>query len=299
MNFYQVFGLNIESELSIPGLLPTDNDPLVSIRPGKVGLPWESPDQERLFLPLSGGFLMGWQKYGSFEVRNGSEIIADPVPGCDMAVFYQILTGPVIAMLLYQRGLSIFHATTVEIDEGGVAFLASKGHGKSTQAASFISQGKRLVSDDLLVLQYQGGRPFALPGIPNMKLWPEALQAIGENPEQYPVINSIIEKRSYQPGEKFVTGKVPVRALFVLELGEQLYIQRLSKQEALRRMFQHWYGALFNGELLPLLGVARQFRECARLVDCVPVFQLKRPVSLSLLPTICQEVECHVSAIKS
>jgi hypothetical protein len=56
----------------------------------------------------------------------------------------------------------------------------------------------------------------------------------------------------------------------------------------------YWNGMLFQGELSPILGFERQFRDCTTLVQNIPVHRLMRPASLDLLPVICEAVECSI-----
>ncbi|MBN2627394.1 MAG: hypothetical protein JXA95_12070, partial [Spirochaetales bacterium] len=45
----------------------------------------------------------------------------------------------------------------------------------------------------------------------------------------------------------------------------------------------HWYGSLFGGDLLPILGKDRLFDECSRLARNIPVYTLIRPPGMDRL----------------
>ena len=93
------------------------------------------------------------------------------------------LLGPALALLLHQRGFLVLHASAVSLDGGVVAFLGHSGHGKSTTAATLHARGAAIVADDVVAVDLGApGGPAALPGFPLLKLWPDAVTALGENP---------------------------------------------------------------------------------------------------------------------
>ncbi|MGC4024061.1 MAG: hypothetical protein QM744_02135 [Mesorhizobium sp.] len=49
--------------------------------------------------------------------------------------------------------------------------MADKGTGKSTTAATLVSKGHALLSDDLVAIEFDGaGQPFIIPSFPRLKL---------------------------------------------------------------------------------------------------------------------------------
>jgi hypothetical protein len=233
-----------------------------------------------------------WHDYGRFLVREGREIWVEAAPGASESVIRHLLMGPVFSVLNFQRGMRIFHASAVALPEGGLAFMGAKGHGKSTQAAAFVRLGSRLITDDLLALEAKGSELWAAPGVPFLKLWPEVVEHLGEDPGGLPQVKEDLEKRTLALRGAYSDRPVPLRAIFLLEHGPDVEIQRCPTREALRRLLPHWYGSLFDGELLPVLGAERQFWDCTALVQAVPIFLLKRPVALERLTEICQAIQC-------
>lgn len=300
MQLYKAYDLNILSDILISDLPPGHGDPDVIIRNHKIDMDGElSISEQRTFKKIGDNFFLAWPKYAKFSLRDGKEILADSNPDCDPNLFTHLLLGPILSVLLLQRGISVFHASALALGEVCVGFLAAKGHGKSTQAAALIKRGAKLVSDDVLAISYQEKRPWALPGIPHMKLWPEVMEIIGEAPDDHPRVTEDMLKRSVTAPGLCYSGRIPIRALYVLQFGYSLEILPLNKKEALRLILPHWYGALFKGDLLPLLGLHRHFNECVSIIESVPIYLLKRPVSLDLLEDVCQAVECHISENKS
>jgi len=93
-----------------------------------------------------------------------------------------ILLDQVIPRLIAAAGRTVLHASAVETRVGTVAFLGEGGAGKSTLAAVFSAAGDALVSDDALVIEVAGGRAYARPGYPRLRLFPDAArQFFGRN----------------------------------------------------------------------------------------------------------------------
>jgi hypothetical protein len=296
MHDYFAYGLNFRCDFPLPELSPARGAPEVFVRCASLAQPWEDPARgERSFQKTPAGILLTWSRYARFLVSDGREIICEPAPGnSDEAVIRHLLMGPVFSILSYQLGTAIFHASAVALASGGVAFMARAGYGKSTQAAAMVQRGAPLITDDLLLLQVVEQKVTALPGVPYLKLWPSSMAMIGEDPADHPLVKTNLEKRSLNMGATVMSGTVPMRAIYLLEPGPSLEIQQLSKTEALRRIMPHWYGALFQGELLPVLGLERHFLDCTAIVERIPVYLLKRPPSMDLIPEICQAIECQV-----
>ncbi len=296
MNFYSAYHLNIQTEIAFPDLLPAQGEPDVTIRRGRIDVPWDAaPQGEHVFQAIPAGLLMTWAGAVRFLIGEDRVVTVEAAPETAEGSIRNMILGPILGVILYRLGYHVFHGSVVALSAGSAAFLAPKGHGKSTLAAALVQRGHRLVSDDLLV--FKDGMPvLAEPGIPVVKLWPDALKAIGIDPDACPRIAPEVEKRVLPLHDRIVRLPVPVRALFVIQAGEKVEILPLEPQEAIARVMPNWYGMLFKGDLLPFFDLKRHLRECSQLVNGLPVYLLKGPVSLDFLDAACQAVECHLPA---
>lgn len=299
MPIYQAYSLRIESDIVLPGLPESFGEPDMLIRRQKIDGEGSSSPKPRIFKKVADGFLLIWPQYAKFLIRGGNQILADPNDDCDPNLFIHMLIGPVLNVLLLQRGFSVFHASTIALGGSSISFLARKGHGKSTQAAAFLKRDALLISDDVLAMRYQEERAFALPGLSHIKLWPESMEIVGEAPEDHPKVMNEMDKRSISIPEVSSSRSIPIKALYVLQFGRMIRIQSLNQKEALKQILPHWYGALFQGELLPLLGLDRHFNECIKIIETVPIYLLERPPLLDQLEDVCRSIECHLSEINS
>jgi hypothetical protein len=201
-----------------------------------------------------------------------------------------------LGVLLYQRGLTLFHASVVALNGGAVAFLASKGWGKSTMAAYFHNLGRCLLADDILAINLVDDIPMVFPGFPQLKLWPDSMTAIGQPPESFPRLRSDLDKRNYRVTNGYSADPIPLRCIYLLDYGLELTLERVQAGQAVLDLLPHWYCVRFGKDALKSLGHSIHFLQCARLATHVPVYRLKRPPSLAALPEMAELIEAHVTS---
>ncbi|MCA1992897.1 MAG: hypothetical protein LDL41_12810, partial [Coleofasciculus sp. S288] len=126
MYLYKAYNLSIHSELPLPELIPTESLPDVVLRLGKL----MNPEQR---ISNGGNYFRGKvEGLGMFLVQGGREIVIDPEPGIDEAVLRPLILGPILSVVLRQRGLLVLHASSFADKGEAVAFIAESGWGKST-----------------------------------------------------------------------------------------------------------------------------------------------------------------------
>jgi hypothetical protein len=293
--FYKAYGLTINSELYLPELVATTGEEAdIVIRSGKLDChPPETNAVGFSCHTTTGGAYLSWGRIGTFLVRGGSEIVLQACPGVQEGLIRLPLLGMVLATLLHQRGLLVLHSSAVTLDGGALALVGGKGWGKSTLAAALYARGHGLVADDLLALRVGGAKtPTVLPAYPRFKLWPDAIVALGEDPESFRRVVSPAEKRDFQINSRFSQRPIPLRGIYILNVGPMPEIERVRPQEALIRLIKHSYATRIGKELPPSEEAAH-FLQCAALVKKVPVYRLKRPNALQLLPDTVRLVEAH------
>ena len=162
-------------------------------------------------------------------------------------------------------------------------------------AAAFNTCDK-LLADDVVALDLSNsGGPMVLSGIPQFKLWPEAVSSLGDNPELLPQIFSGCEKRARRVTDRFSKRPLPLKGIYALSKGPIPEIKFLPPQEAIVELIRNSYVARFGKRLLHGVEAATHFRQCTSLANRVPVYSLDRPNSLSLLPAVAQLLEEQLS----
>lgn len=292
MQSYLAYGLNIHSEISFPQLLSGREtaDVIVRFGPVAIGLS-DASDSDRVVMGDSQEVNIFWKDVGGFCIRNGNEIIVDPIPGIDERAIRPLILGTSLGILLSQRDLMVFHSSVVEFPSGCGAFMAARGWGKSTTAAALYARGHRFVADDIMALDDTGDEFTARPGYPQIKLWPDAAEAVGEDPSRLDRVQPDYEKLARPVREHFVRERIPLRGVFVLDVGENVEVERLTGSKALMGLLPHWYGAQLDGELLELFGVDAHFKACNTLALRVPVYNIKRPHTLDCLSEVVLAIE--------
>jgi hypothetical protein len=273
--------------------------PEVAIRFGKID--WVPPVRARWDEPpfevTAEEAHFYWERLGKFRVRGGKEILIEPNPGVEERTLRLPLLGTVLAVLLHMRRHFVLHASAVGIDGGCVIFMGNKGWGKSTMAATLYGRGHELLADDLVALDTDGERPLALSGFPHIKLYPEvAASSLGWHPEQLTELADGYEKRGCRIVERFSERSQPLTGIFVLAEGPVPTLTRLSTSDAVLHLIKNTYVARFGKQMLSGPGASRHLRQCAKLVNTVPVYRLEKPKDLPALPEIANLVETRLSS---
>jgi len=286
---YFTYGLVIRSVLPFPELMEIKKGADVVIRYGKLTpFPSQVVAEGIGFRVTGEGVFLFWGDGGSFFLRDGNEIIIDPAHGVDERILRLLILGPALAILLHQRGRFPLHAATVNIGEGAVAMMGGPGCGKSSLAATLYKRGHEILCDDVTAIQTDGRNgPLVFPGFPQLKLWPEVVSFMGDDPELLPCIEPAVEKRAFRTDTNFSQKAIPLRHIYVLDEANDKQIVDLPPQEALIELIRNSYRA----PLLKWIGAKQHFLQCALLANKVPISRLSRPLSLSSLPDVARMVE--------
>lgn len=289
---YHVFGFDLASAISLPELLPVKSAvrPDVSIRLGQVEEIQANVDGTDHYAGHA-STIFSYRGVARFLVRNGNEIVVEPAAHADQTLMRVCLLGPVLAALVHQRGLLVLHASAVSIGDRASVFLGGKTWGKSTLAACLASRGNDVVADDVVAVD-TSGRPRVFPGVPQLKLWPTAAEALGLDPHRLPRSQPGLEKRAYRIHERFARDAVELERVYVLDVGDRLQIDSLDRREAFTELVSHSYFVKF------LAGFGTSiihFKQCTELVKAVPVFRIIRPRTLTQLNKTAELLEAHSS----
>lgn len=304
-HWYRAYGLHIRSEIPLPELVPAPPAPIadVHVRGGTFARDDQEVEQfeGHVTFAAPGTYYLVNDAVGGVLVRDGAELIIDLAPDHDPHLTRTFIVNTALGALLHQRGLLTLHASAVALDGGAVAFIGDKGWGKSTTAAALHHHGHPLVTDDVLAVQVpetpaaeadDAQRSVQVwPGYPQLKLWPDALAALGDTPDALDRVNAALDKRIRPLHAAFPTAALPLRAVFVLGGGPELRTRRLLPRLAFMQVMRHAYTV----RIWKRTGTeARHVRLISTLVDRVPVLALERPADLDRLSAIVAHVEATI-----
>lgn len=285
---HRAFGLTFRSELPLPELpaVEAGDGADVEILRGEVrpGVEFDERGMAFWIARDAAGLGYAYRGVASFIVEAGVRITVCIEPGVEEHIARLSLLGPALGLLLHQRGFHVLHASTVAHEGEAVAFVGAGGWGKSTTAALLQSVGWELVSDDVTALcvpNARGGgsesRVLAQPGFPQIKLWPDAAAAAGEDADTLPRLHPDFEKRALRSSAAFASEPRPVRRIYSLGFGDRLAIESASVQQGFAELAHHFYGARFGPQFLRTLSTETILLRSAAILREAPVQRLLRP----------------------
>lgn len=283
MPLYTAYGLQIDSELTLPGLLPGSKRPAdVTIRFGSVpnNLP-EPVGKGRYFEATDDAFLFSVKDTARYLVIGGQQIIIDRDPDCHEDVLRTFLMGSAFGALMHQRRLLVMHASSIQTAQGAVLFVGRSGHGKSTLLAALLDRGYAMLSDDVTAIDMEAVPvPLAFPSFPRMRLGTETAVRIGREVASLPRVRHT-DKRVV-PVEHFCAEPLPVHAVYALGVHDSPDI-RLAQVDGVER-FAIVGNNTYRYGFLEIQGLRQaHFHAASRLAQAMQVYQIKRPESPFLL----------------
>ncbi len=302
MPAYVAYGLTIQSQFPVPELLSHSGligSPDISFRFGKVEVPALGEDLvDGQAIPSSEGhFVYIKNRCGRFQIVNGTEIIVDPDPDVEDRVWRLSLFGPALALLLIQRGLLVLHGGAVAFPGGTIVLLGPAGMGKSTLTAELCKMGGKLLTDDVVTVEMGQAPPMVLPGIPVLKLWPDAVDSAPEG-TWTKALHPDFDKLGRRLGDQDLAAPSPLARVFFLAVGERLEREKISGSLAFRALMASQFAARYGQTFVAELDGGDLLAKVAKLLDHAPVEILRRPRDRRLLPETAALIADTVAVVR-
>jgi len=278
INKYQVFGLNIHSEMKLPELIESRDDSLdVSIKFGKTpnnlkNAKWNGV----LFEAAPGEFLFKMKNVGTYYVKEGNLIIIQPVINADISDLRIFLLSTCLGIIILQRGLLPLHGSSFSVDDNAIIVIGATNSGKSTLAAGFYHKGYTVISDDISVVSsYDEDKFIVQPGIPHLKLWKDVLEYFNYS-GKITKIRSRIEK--YRIYNTDIIDIKPAQIIKILYLSpsnnDSFKYEKIQGTEKFYILLSNVY----RGQFIESLGKVEDiFNTVSRLANKVDLFRVSRP----------------------
>lgn len=302
---YQLAGLRIASDIALPLVVAKKEDELahgqeVSIRlgtlpsslPGCTGRCSDAEyDGRSLLLTIPGDV--------RFLIRDGREILVEPMASAAESDVLAYLLGSAFGALCHQLQILPLHASAIDINGGCVAFVGTSGAGKSTLIAALASRGHQVISDDVCFIKTTAENDVvAWPGIGRIRLWEDAVAALG--------LNASDIQREFRGYNKFLVPTRPPasptahrKLLGVYEIkepseGKDTIIARTHGVRAIEALIPNVY-RLELAEYMNLKAII--FATCAEIARQVPIYEFSRRKGFDTLPSILDQLEYHLDRL--
>jgi hypothetical protein len=292
---YRAFGLTITSELPLE--LPADQARVgasaeagtgeLCIRRGRV-----APVDD---LPLR----LGSIRYGSLPGRiqvevpwaarylaeDGRLITVDVEPDATDSMVSTYITGFLLLFILDAAGALLLHGSAVSHQGQALLFCGVRGAGKSTLAGALARRGCPVLCDDAIPLR---DGPLALPGIPSLKLLPDAYGRLVGSPDKDQPPSDGDGKYRAELGAVF--DPLPLAGVYILNPGgcTGLSIEALhgmAKIQALLANATNLGGSAASAGL---------FRKAVRILGKARVYRVSRPEQGDSLAALAECVLNHI-----
>jgi hypothetical protein len=180
--YYRVFGLTVASEYELPELEKIAHSEQTDVRivlgetpPELAGATLCRPHLQ--IAPQS--LLLKVRVAGDFWVRDGQEIVVNPLPDVPAENVRLFLLGSAFGAILYQRGILPIHGSALVYGGQTLILTGVTGAGKSTMAAALVRKGCKLLTDDVAAVTFDSvGMPWVQPAYPQQKLWRDSAAAM-------------------------------------------------------------------------------------------------------------------------
>lgn len=280
-NTYIAYQLRISSPIRLPGLQQTNGNPDVTIEYGRLDSGVETG-------PVSDEMRLSYDGIGVFEIRNGRHVVIDPGKEISDTTLQPYLLGPIMGVILYQRGYLVLHASAVSMNDTAVAFLGPSGAGKSTIVAACQVNGHDILSDDITAVEIVEGEPMVIPGMPLLKLTPEFVDSVDL---EYECLSAGLENKVlYRTPRDVPQSPYPLKQLYVITDGG-LQSTKLSPGGTIQALV----GNTYTQSLLDKTSIGNHFRQCTCVADATEVRHLSRPRDIGLLSETVKQIEQEVS----
>ncbi len=221
---YLLHGFALESEIELPALVRDEVDRRVAdvaVRLGAVSDRLDGACERGACYAAGRGETLFWLPgVARILVRGGREITVEAADDSAMERLPELLLSSPLAALLMQRELLPVHASAVATSRGAAVFVGSAAIGKSTLAAALAERGLMPMSDDVTALRVvHDAPPVVIPGYPLLRLWPDAVAALGLDPI-LPELRPGGAKRMRSWRGDFATTALPIAAICVLDRRE-------------------------------------------------------------------------------
>ncbi len=274
---YKAFGLNIESDIPCPELLPGVVPPDVIIKTNPFSTTLLGAKASGACFQAAPGRVLLTCHAATFLVSEGSKILVNPASQTADKMVRLVLLESAFGALLHQRGILPLHGSAVRVKEGAIIFVGPSASGKSTLAAALTGRGYTVLADEICAVSFdEDGNPSISPAYPQLSLWPDVIEILGKKKEDLKPVRDRLHKVTMAVGDSFCESALPLVGIYVLDAvnANDSLLVPISGAEKIEQLIANTYQPWF---LEGLGGIKNNFQMCAVVAKCTPMGRAKHP----------------------
>ena len=310
---YRIFDISLDSDIPLPELPESgviDDDFILPIRIGDENATytnriiwshdWKDNDDETFLAcgSVKEGTLLRFTNLVDFVISSQLDSIEYyPEAATPAQTLRHLLLDQVVPRILGQRGKLVLHASAVILKENtGIIFVGDSGWGKSTLASSFHQSGKRLITDDCLLLSVENGEVFSVPNYYGVRLFQDSVKYIFKGHDSTTVAHYIDKKRVTLKDQDTpdTLSEVKLSAIILLGKPEQkahsinINIQEIKGASQMMTLFEQIFIMdICNKEL-----ASKLFKQIGKITETkLPVYSIQYPREYKKLREVREAIE--------
>jgi len=293
------------SDINFPELetIRSTNLPIITICSQKAptNITWlhEWKDASNITTVRSGKskstYCLHFPQLATFSIQLGSQLIGYHANDIPVRTLRHLLLDQVIPRYLGQLGQLILHGSSIVLDSDDLCiFCGDTGTGKSTLAASFLSQDMCIFTDDALLLLTEPETILGVNSYAGLRLNPDAIRATSLTHLKQQLVDHYSEKahivaNNMSPGG---VGK-KVKCLFILkQSNEEVTISRPGAED-----LHYLVNQIFKLDPTDKAVTKIQFEKVRLLTNSVETYVISYPRQFSKLSEVRSAVLGEVNNI--
>jgi len=177
-----------------------------------------------------------------FEFFNGKEIRISTRSEDLEEITRTVLNYP-ISCILRQKGFSAIHSSAIRFKNKTILFAGSSGSAKSSLAALFLSNGAKLITEDISCFDHLDGNAFIFSSYPWIKLSKdlnESLKLFKDKGTSFP--RESLKRRGYIAKDLFTDNITKIDFIFFPKWSKKLSIKELNQKKSLKYLLGSSFG---------------------------------------------------------
>lgn len=280
---YRIFGLDVRFPREVPTLngaridAATPPDVEVAFGPVPALEVMETVNDDLDVSWNAEGLTIAVEEVGRFQVCGGTDLLVDPYPGVGRPEVDLYLAGSVMGAVLHQRAILPLHCNAFACADHAILLCGDSGAGKSTLAAWFEARGYALLTDDVCAVTFSPtGDAIGHPGIPRLRLWGDAVEAMDRCTRSASTIPWADGKFELEMTDARARCALPIAAIYHLREAEPATPFAITALDGLAAA-DALTSSIYRRRLGDLVGRAPGYlRDIAGILAHTPVFRVER-----------------------